>query len=151
MSMYNYGIGGNEVAKDTGEGISEIPANKTLFIQKLTKEAPITPQIVTGLQNVEAAFEHFQPSVAVTFQDAQGVEVQEEVSFKNIADFTPKSIKKNSVFLNKLDTQQQQNVKIVKQLTSNKALKKAIDTSQTRSALIDVLQVALNEIKSVEK
>ena len=36
MSMYNYGIGGNEVKKDAGEAIADIPSNKTLLIQKLT-------------------------------------------------------------------------------------------------------------------
>lgn len=42
--MYKYGVGGNEVKIDTNEAIAEIPSNRTLFVQKLTDEAPISPE-----------------------------------------------------------------------------------------------------------
>ena len=48
-----------------GEGFVEISPNKTLFIQKLTNEDPIRPEIVENLGTVEAVFEHFQPNVDV--------------------------------------------------------------------------------------
>ena len=53
MSMYNYGIGGNEVKKDASEAISNIPSNRTLLIQKLTNEPPVTPEAVYNLETVE--------------------------------------------------------------------------------------------------
>lgn len=144
--MYNYGIGGNEVQKTTGEGISNIPANKTLLVQKLTNESPVSPEIVPNLQTVEQVFEYFKPSVEVSFEDEQGNTVPEKIDFKNIGDFSPKSIKKSSSFLNKLDTQKEQNIKIVKQLATNRALKKALESEQTKQAFIDVLQNAIKEI-----
>ncbi|MBE7635060.1 hypothetical protein [Tenacibaculum finnmarkense] len=147
MSMYNYGIGGNEVKTDGGESIANIPANKTLLIQKLTNEAPVTPEAVYGLQTVEEVFEKFSPSVEVEFQDEQGTDVKEKISFKNLSDFGSKSIKKNSAFLNRLDIEKEQNTKIIRQLTSNKGLKKALENPETRAAIVQVLEDSLNEIK----
>ena len=40
MGLYQYGVGGNEVKVDANESIAEIPSNRTLFVQKLTDEAP---------------------------------------------------------------------------------------------------------------
>lgn len=148
MSMYNYGIGGNEVKVDAGESIADIPANKTLLIQKLTNEAPVTPEAVYGLQTVEQVFEKFAPNVEVEFQDEQGTDVKEKVSFKNLGDFGSKSIKKNSEFLSKLDIEKEQNTKIIRQLTSNKGLKKALENPETRAAIVQVLEESLKEIEN---
>lgn len=150
MSMYNYGIGGNEVKVDAGESIADIPANKTLLIQKLTNEAPVTPEAVYGLQTVEQVFEKFAPNVEVEFQDEQGTDVKEKVSFKNLGDFGSKSIKKNSEFLSKLDIEKEQNTKIVRQLTSNKGLKKALENPETRAAIVQVLEESLKEIENAK-
>ena len=38
MDLGNYGIGGNEVKIDASEGIAEIPQNRTLLVEQLTKE-----------------------------------------------------------------------------------------------------------------
>ena len=46
MALYNYGIGGNEVEVDANESIADIPSNRTLMVQKLTDEAPVTPETV---------------------------------------------------------------------------------------------------------
>jgi len=145
--MYNYGIGGNEVKTEAGESIADIPANKTLLIQKLTNEAPVTPEAVYGLQTVEEVFEKFAPNVEVEFQDEQGTDVKEKVSFKNLGDFGSKSIKKNSNFLNRLDIEKEQNTKIIRQLTSNKGLKKALENPETRAAIVQVLEDSLSEIE----
>ena len=62
MAIYDYGIGGNEVNVDANESIADIPSNRTLLVQKLTDEAPVSPETVYGLQTVEDVFEHFSPS-----------------------------------------------------------------------------------------
>ena len=46
MGLYNYGIGGNEVKVDANESIADIPSNRTLMVQKLTDEAPTSPECV---------------------------------------------------------------------------------------------------------
>ena len=65
MAIYDYGIGGNEVNVDANESIADIPSNRTLLVQKLTDEAPVSPEAVYGLQTVEDVFEHFSPSVTL--------------------------------------------------------------------------------------
>lgn len=147
MSMYNYGIGGNEVKKDASEAISNIPANRTLLIQKLTNEAPVAPEAVYKLETVEQVFEKFAPKLEVTFQDDAGAEVKETINFKNLGDFNPKAILENSQFLNKLNLEKEQNTKISRQLTSNRALKKALDNPDTRAAIIAALESSLGEIE----
>ncbi len=150
MSMYNYGIGGNEIKADANEGIADIPSNRTLLIQKLTNELPVTPEAVYDLQTVEDVFKKFAPKVNFEFQDENGADVSEEMSFKNLGDFGAKSIKENSNFLNKMNIEKEQNLKISRQLASNRALKKALENPDTRSAIVDVLENALKEIKEAK-
>lgn len=47
MDLGNYGIGGNEVKIDASEGIAEIPQNRTLLVEQLTKDEPVAPFTVT--------------------------------------------------------------------------------------------------------
>ena len=146
MSMYNYGIGGNEVKKDASEAISNIPSNRTLLIQKLTNESPVAPEAVYKLETVEQVFEKFAPKLEVEFQDESGTDVKETIKFENLGDFNPKAIQENSQFLNKLNVEKEQNTKIVRQLTSNRALKKALDNPDTRAAIIATLESSLEEM-----
>lgn len=146
MSMYNYGIGGNEVKKDASEAISNIPSNRTLLIQKLTNETPVSPEAVYKLETVEQVFEKFAPKLEMEFQDENGSDVKEMMNFKNLGDFNPKAMKENSQFLNKLDVEKEQNTKIARQLTSNRALKKALDNPDTRAAIIETLEASLAEL-----
>ena len=52
----NYGIGGNEVKTDASEAFGDIPQNRTLIAEKLTKDTPVKPEVVHGLQTVEQVF-----------------------------------------------------------------------------------------------
>ena len=150
MAIYDYGIGGNEVSVDANESIADIPSNRTLLVQKLTDEAPVSPETVYGLQTVEDVFEHFSPSVQVEMQDDNGEDVTETMRFKNLGDFDSKKLKENSAFLSKLDVEKEQNIKIARQLSANKALLKALANPETRQAVIDLLQASLDEINNTE-
>ena len=83
MAIFDYGIGGNEVNVDANESIADIPSNRTLLVQKLTDEAPVSPETVYGLQTVEDVFEHFSPSVQLEMQNDSGEDVTERMHFKN--------------------------------------------------------------------
>ena len=96
MALYDYGIGGNEVKVDANESIADIPSNRTLLVQKLTDDAPVSPEAVYGLQTVEEVFEHFSPSVELEMQNEKGEDVNETMAFKNLGDFNAKSIKEHS-------------------------------------------------------
>lgn len=60
MDLGNYGIGGNEVKIDASEGIAEIPQNRTLLVEQLTKDEPVAPEVVAGLTNIDEVFAHFR-------------------------------------------------------------------------------------------
>ncbi len=149
--MYNYGIGGNEVKVDAGESIADIPSNRTLLVQKLTNEPSVTPEAVYHLKTVEEVFEKFEPKIKLEFQDENGADVKEEMTFKNLGDFGAKSIKANSQFLNRLSIEKEQNIKISRQLSSNRALKKALENPETKNAIIELLEASLKEIESTQK
>ena len=150
MDIYDYGIGGNEVNVDANESIADIPSNRTLLVQKLTDEAPVSPETVYGLQTVEDVFEHFSPSVNVEMQDDNGEDVLETMRFKNLGDFNADKLKENSDFLSKLDVEKEQNIKIARQLSSNKALLKALANPETRQAILDLLQSSLDEVNNAD-
>ncbi len=148
MAMYNYGIGGNEIKVDASESIANIPSNRTLFVQKLTNEAPVSPEAVYNLKTIEEVFSHFAPKLKLEFMDEEGTEVKEAMEFSNLGDFGAKSIKENSDFLSKLNVESEQYSKISRQLTSNRALKKALENPDTRAAIIDMLEGSIKEIEN---
>lgn len=148
MSMFNYGVGGNEVKVDANEAIQEIQENKTLIVSKLTEQDPINPEIITGLRTVEEVFKYFKPSIAVDQETAEGTMVKEDFKFATLADFTPKSITNQSPFLKNLHLQQEQYNKIVRQLKANKVLKSMLDDEQSRKAFVAALKAVALELES---
>lgn len=144
----NYGIGGNEVKTDASEAFADIPQNRTLMAEKLTKDAPVKPEIVHGIQTVEQVFEHYKPRVSVDFEDADGVTKKEELSFKNLGDFGVKGITEQSEFLKDNASQKEEYLKIIKQLKSNKILKSALADPDGKAALLDAIQSMIAELKN---
>ena len=56
----------------------------------------------------------------------------------------------HSEFLSKLNVEKEQNTKIARQLSSNKALLKALENPEKKQAIIDLLEASLEEIKSMD-
>ncbi|MRJ11687.1 hypothetical protein EDL98_11500 [Ornithobacterium rhinotracheale] len=121
-----------------------------IFGKKEEAKPTVTPQAVYGLQTVEDVFNEFSPSVELEHQDAQGNEIKETMKFKNLGDFESKKIKENSDFLSKLDIEKEQSKKIARQLSSNRALLKALENTDTKEAIIKILESSLEEINTVE-
>lgn len=149
--MYNFGVGGNEVKKDASEAIADIPMNRTMFIQKLTADAPIKPEAVYDLKTVEEVFDHYKPSVDVDFETADGSSVQENISFKNLGDFNAKNITENSKFLKDQQLQQDQYQNIIKQLKTNKLLKSVVENPDNKNAFVDALKALIQELEDHSK
>ena len=144
----NYGIGGNEVKTDASEAFADIPQNRTLMMEKLTKDTPVKPQIVHGLQTIEQVFDQFKPAVEVEFADAEGQARKETLSFSNLGDFGVKGITEQSAFLRDVTTQQDQYQKIVKQLKTNKILKSALENPEAKQAMIDSIHSLIQELNN---
>lgn len=146
--MSNYGIGGNEVQLDASEAFADIPQNRTLFAEKLTKDAPIKPEVVQGLQTVQDVFDRFKPSVEVAFETEQGTEQKETLSFSSVGDFSLKGITAQSPFLQSNAIKKDEYLKIIKQLKSNKILKTALADPTAKAALIAAIGAMHDELQS---
>lgn len=144
--MFDYGIGGREVPKEASEGISDIPQNRTLVIEKLTDAPPVKPQMVYDLKNVDDVFSHFKPSVDVEFEKEDGSTANETLNFSNLGDFGIRGITSQSNHLQDLNQKQDQFLKIAKQLKSNKSLKSVIENPDTKAAFVTALHALIQEI-----
>ena len=141
-----YGIGGTEAKGDASEAISDIPQNRTLMVEKFTAEPPIKPEITEGLTSIDDVFNHFQPQVDVEFTDSEGAAKEEKLAFHNLADFSAKGIVDQSEFLQDLTVQKDQFFKIIKQLKSNKLLRKALENPETKQATLNAIYALVKEI-----
>ena len=150
MSMFNYGIGGNEVKVDASEAISDIANNKTLLVQKLTVNDAAKPEAVFGLKTVEEVFSHFKPECSVEFETSDGTTKSEEFRFANVGDFGVKRVIEQSKFLTNLNTEVDQFSKISKQFKTNKVLKTIAEDAETKEALITALSALLHELNADE-
>lgn len=147
MSIYNYGIGGNEVKVDANEAIQEIQHNKTLLISQLTADDPTQPEAIYGLKTPEDVFKYFRPNIDVEMETADGQTVKENVRFQNLGDFTPKNLTQQSPFLSNLNIQQEQYAKIMKQLKSNKVLRSMLENAETKDAVLQALKNLAQELE----
>jgi hypothetical protein len=149
MPQAKPGIATTILAPDAvGEGFVEISPNKTLFIQKLTNEDPIKPQIVEDLQTVEQVFEHFKPNCDVELDREDGSTVKENFKFSGLGDFDVKNLTNQSSYLKNLNLENDAYLKIIKQLKANKSLKNVIENPETKAAFINSLRALAAELDS---
>ena len=145
--MAIYDIGGSEVKGDASEAMSELPQNRTLMVEKLTKEPPIKPEVVEGLKSIDEVFENFSPNVEMEFSDSEGGSRKEKLHFKNLGDFGVKGITAQSDFLKGLEVKKDEYQKIIKQLKTNKQLKKAIEDIESKQALLNAIYALMKELE----
>jgi hypothetical protein len=129
-----------------GEGFVEISPNKTLFIQKLTNDDPVKPEIAEDLQTVEQVFEHFKPACEVELDKEDGSTIKENFQFSSLGDFDVKSLTNRSDHLKNLNLENAAHLKIIQQLKTNKSLKKVIDDPETKAAFINSLRALAAEL-----
>ena len=144
--MFDYDIGGQERKGDVNEGIADIPQNKTLFVEKLTDDAPLSPEIVTDLKNIKEVFAHFKPQKEIEFDTAEGSSVNEVLSFQSLADFGKQGIVNQSTYLNELNAQCEDLQKFVKQLKANKILKSLLENKEAKASYLATIQALINEL-----
>ena len=148
MPQVKPGIATTILAPDpVGEGFVEISPNKTLFIKKLTNEAPIRPEIVEGLQTVEQVFEYFKPNCDVELDKEDGSTRKENFAFSGLGDFDIKNVTNKSDYLKNLNLENDFYLKIIKQLKSNKSLKNVIENPETKNAFINSLRAIVAELE----
>lgn len=112
---------------------------------------PAAPESVYGLETIEDVFQRFEPTVDLCHVDAEGNEIKEIMTFTGLGDFGAKKIKEKSDFLSKLDIEKEQGVRITRQLTSNRALQKALENPEVKNAIMDVIESSIEEILANQK
>jgi hypothetical protein len=148
MPQVKPGIATTILAPDpVGEGFVEISPNKTLFIQKLTNEPPIKPEVVENLQTVEDVFNHFKPNCDVELDREDGSTMKENFAFGGVGDFDIKNLTNKSDYLKNLSLENDAYLKIIKQLKSNKSLKNVIDNPETKNAFVNSLKALVSELE----
>lgn len=150
MPQIKPGIATTILAPDAvGEGFVEISPNKTLYVQKLTYDDPIKPEIVEDLQKIEDVFAHFKPEVDVELNKEDGSTVKENFKFGGLGDFDVKNLTNQSPFLKNLNLENDAFLKIVKQLKSNKTLKNVVENPETREAFTNSLKSLIAELDNI--
>ena len=148
MPQVKPGIATTILAPDpVGEGFVEISPNKTLFIQKLTSEDPISPEIVPGLQTVEQVFDYFKPNCDVELDKEDGSTTKENFRFSGLGDFDIKNVTIQSSYLRNLSVENDAYIKTIKQLKTNKSLRNVIENPATRNAFIAALNALVAELE----
>jgi hypothetical protein len=148
MPQAKPGIATTILAPDpVGEGFVEISPNKTLFIQSLTNEPPISPVIVEGLQTVEQVFDYFKPSCDVELDKEDGSTKKENFKFSGLGDFDIKNLTLQSAYLKNLNLENDAYLRIIRQLKTNKSLKNVIENPETRNAFINALKALASELE----
>ena len=149
MPQAKPGIATTILAPDAvGEGFVEISPNKTLFVQKLTYDDPIRPQIVEDLQTVEQVFDYFKPSCDVELEKEDGSTAKENFKFSGLGDFDVKNLTNQSSYLKNLNLENDAYLRIIKQLKTNKSLKNVIENPETKAAFINSLKALAAELES---
>ncbi|WP_159020869.1 hypothetical protein [Algibacter sp. L3A6] len=141
----NFGFDGSSKNND---GVQEIPSNKSLLIQKLTDLPPLLPEVVKGLQNTEAVFKHFKPSVNVVFDNLDKGMVKETIRFTDMLDFEVEKIVSRSDFLTELELKKRIYFDIVNKLQNNSELKELLKNKDSKTALLKKIQDLKKEIKN---
>lgn len=151
MPQVKPGIATTILAPDpVGEGFVEISPNKTLFVQKLTNEPPVKPEIVEDLQTVEQVFDYFKPNCDVELDREDGSTLKENFAFAGLGDFDIKNITNRSDYLKNLSLENDAYLKIIKQLKSNKSLKNIIENPETKQAFVNALRALVAELDEAD-
>lgn len=145
--MFNYDIGGQERKSEVSEGISDIPQNRTLLIEKLTDEAPLSPQIIPDMKSTNDVFAFFKPAKEVEFETADGAGRTEQLHFESLGNFGKQGITRQSAYLNELSHQCEDLQKFVRQLKSNKILRTLLENKEAKSAYLSCVNALIHEME----
>ena len=140
-------------AEESNAKVPPIASTKTLMIDQYTSDVePGNPEFVEDIQNINAAFAHFNPSVEVDFVDEEGGSVNEVLHFSELRDFEAQGGKgrlvENSQFLSSVKKKIDTNSKIRKSIEQNRKLRDILKDSTAKEELKEMLQAMLEELEN---
>jgi len=147
-----YNIGPNDEAIETNSGLVLLPSNNTLIAMPFKGEnGPRRPEIVPkdSIKSTKDVMEYAQPEVKVKIKtgNPENPEVTETVRYQGgVESFSPKSIKKNSSWLRRLDAEFQASETLVDRIDKNPQFRKALDDPKSRAAIIAAFQQIVDDL-----
>lgn len=153
MSNVRYNmIGPVDVPEDTNSGLVLLPTNNTLIAMPLKGEnGPRKPEEIPAenSKSVKDLMDYLEPEVKVTLNtgNENNPEANEVIKFRGGVDaFSPKSIKKNSAMLGRLEAEFQTSEALVSRIDKNAQFRKALDDPKAREAIVAALTQVVNEL-----
>ena len=136
---------------EANPAILDIQGNKTLLVEHLTDDPPLSPEIAPEIRSLKDVFGYYKPKKQIDFENADGASVNEELHFSSLADFGKQGIVKQSPYLNELNQQCEDLQKFVQQLKSNKIFKSLLGNKEARASYLSSIQAMLNELEEADK
>lgn len=136
-----------ETVDAANEAMADIPKNRTILTADLTDKPATRPEMTYELETIEDVFEHFQPSVKMEFNDAEGASINEELHFANLGDFGDKALLRQSEFLGKTSQQRANYSTFATRLQNNKVLQRVLSDPDKKEAYLTVLRSMLQELE----
>ena len=153
MAQVRYNmIGPVDVPEETNSGLVLLPTNNTLIAMPFKGEdGPRKPEEIPAeyAKSVETIMEFTQPEVKVKLKtgNPDNPENNETIRFQGgVAAFSPKSIKKNSPMLRKLEAEFQASEALVDRIDKNAQFRKALDDPNAKEAIIAILKEVISEL-----
>ena len=133
-----------------GAGVADLKSNKSVYIDMFSTDLDGKDPICNP-KKLQDVFDYYEPSVNVTFNDAEGADVEETLTFHNLKDFEVDggngNLVSNSPFLSNIKQDMDINSKVLDQLRRNAKLRKIISDKDSKQELIYMLQSMIDELK----
>lgn len=130
----------NSKSATVTETFADIPKNRTLFLENFTVDLMAKPKVVHGLQTLQQLFDHFQPSVSIGLEPADGAVKTEVLRFNSIDSFGIETIVNRSPVLKDLVERKAGYLHVLKELKTNKELREVLADAALRKKLGEVLE-----------
>lgn len=151
MTRYDM-VGPVDVPEETNSGLVLLPTNMTLIAMPFKgDDGPRRPEVVPKdyIKSTKDVMEYAEPEVKVKIKtgNEENPEVTETVRFRGgIEAFSPKSIKKNSSWLKRLEAEFQASETLVDRVDKNPQFRKALDDPKTRAAIVAAFRQIVEEL-----
>ena len=137
-----------ETVEASSEAMADIPTNRTLLAADLTDRPATRPEMTYELETIDDVFENFQPSVKLSFTDAEGGTVNEELHFANLGDFGKDAITEQSAFLRELEAMKSDYATFSTRLQNNKVLQRVLSDPDKKRHYLTTLRSLLQDLEN---
>lgn len=146
-SSFDDQIGPREEEKEApAESTRNLKNNKTMIAGAFADES-ISPELLHDVKTLAQAFQLYEPGKRIEFEDAEGNQLPEDVTFTGLPDFTQNGISAQSKFLQDLELDEAFLGNLLLQVSRNRRLQTVLQGPETKAALLEALDMIIAKIK----